>query len=63
MQILKNRERLISLVITLVLCLSVLPSVAFAAGDFTIQNGVLTKYTGSGGNVTIPSGSLKLKIA
>lgn len=28
---------------------------AYAAGEFIIENGVLTGYTGSGGNVTIPS--------
>lgn len=55
-QILKIRERLISLVTTLVLCLSVLPSTGFAAEDFIIQNGVLTGYIGPGGSVIIPDG-------
>ena len=30
------------------------------AGDFTIENGVLTKYHGSGGDVTIPEGVTKI---
>lgn len=50
----KIRTRLLSFVMILLLCLSTLPSTAFAADDFTIQNGVLTEYTGSGGAVIIP---------
>lgn len=56
----KIRRRLVSLITALMLCLSVLPSVAVAAGDFIIQNDVLTKYTGSGGNVIIPGGVDKI---
>lgn len=51
------KTKTLSLILVLVLCLGLLPSVAFAAGsNFTIENGVLTKYNGKGGDVTIPNG-------
>lgn len=49
-------KRLISFVVAFALCLIVLPSTAFAADDFVIQNGVLIEYIGSGGDVIIPAG-------
>ena len=51
------KKKLISLALAFILALSLLPSPAIAAdGDFTIEDGVLVTYYGSGGNVTIPSG-------
>lgn len=51
------RKRLLSTLLALCMVLALLPTAALAAnGDFTIENGVLTKYNGSGGNVTIPNG-------
>ena len=51
------KKKLISLVLAFILSLSLLPSPAIAAdSDFAIEDGVLTKYNGSGGDVTIPSG-------
>ena len=50
-------QRLPALLLALVLCLSLLPTVALADdGDFTIENGVLIKYNGPGGAVVIPDG-------
>ncbi len=50
-------KRLVCLVLSLVLCLGLLPSTAWAAGsDFTIENGVLKAYNGPGGKVVIPDG-------
>lgn len=46
-----------ALALAVSLCISLLPTAALAAdGDFVIENGVLTKYNGSGGKVTIPAG-------
>ena len=51
------RKRAISLLLALVLCLGLIPTAAVAAeDDFVIENGVLTKYTGPGGDVVIPDG-------
>lgn len=51
------KKRMLSLTLALVMALSLLPAAAFAAGgDFTVENGVLTEYTGSGGDVVIPEG-------
>lgn len=48
------RKKLLSLVLALILCLA-LAAPAFAAdSDFVIENGVLTKYNGPGGDVVIP---------
>ncbi len=53
----KSSKRFLSLLLACILALSLLPTAAFAAeGDFVIENGVLTKYRGSGGDVTIPDG-------
>lgn len=48
------KKKILSLVVTLAMCLSLLPSTAFALSDFAIQNGKLTKYYGDGGDVVIP---------
>lgn len=49
------RKHQLSILLCIVLAL--LPTAALAAdGDFTIENGVLTGYNGSGGDVTIPDG-------
>lgn len=57
----KQRKKWLPLVLALLLCLCLLPVGAFAAdSDFTIENGVLTKYNGSGGAVTIPNGVTKI---
>ena len=49
------KKKLLSLALALVMVLAILPTAAFAAdSDFTIENGVLTKYNGKGGAVTIP---------
>lgn len=51
------KKRLPALLLALVMCLTLLPGVALAdEGDFTIENGVLKKYSGPGGNVVIPDG-------
>lgn len=58
---LKMRKHLISLLLALAVCAGLLCVPAYASsGDFTIENGVLTKYTGSGGNVTIPDSVTKI---
>lgn len=50
------KKRILSVLLALVMVLGMLPVTAFAEGsDFTIKNGVLTKYKGPGGDVTIPS--------
>ncbi|MDE7262356.1 MAG: hypothetical protein K2N78_09940 [Oscillospiraceae bacterium] len=51
------KQRLPALRLALVICLSLLPTAALAdEGNFTIKDGVLTKYNGPGGVVTIPDG-------
>jgi len=40
----------------LILVFSMAVSASAAGSDFTIENGVLTKYNGSGGAVVIPAG-------
>lgn len=52
----KNGKKALSLLLALVLVVSVLPGAALAAdSDFVIEDGVLTRYYGSGGDVTIPN--------
>jgi hypothetical protein len=53
-------KKIVSLLLTAVLTISMLAVPAFAStttndSDFTIVNGVITAYNGSGGNITIPS--------
>lgn len=50
------KKRLFSLVLALALCLGLYAPAFAANSDFTIENGVLKKYNGSGGSVTIPNG-------
>ena len=53
----KLGKRVSALVLALVLVLALLPGAALAADpEFVIEDGVLTKYNGSGGDVTIPEG-------
>ena len=51
------KKRALSILLVLCMVMTLLPTMAWAAGsDFTIDdNGVLTQYNGSGGDVTIPS--------
>ena len=52
----KNRKRILSLALALVLCLGLAVPGLAAESDFTIENGVLTNYNGPGGDVVIPDG-------
>lgn len=52
----KRTRRAFSMICCLALILAMVPAVGAASGDFTIKNGVLTKYNGAGGAVTIPEG-------
>lgn len=48
-------KKCLSLLLALCLCLGLFPTAAFAAEeDFVIEDGVLTKYNGPGGDVVIP---------
>ena len=50
-------KRVSAVVLALVLMLALVPVPALAAdSDFVIEDGVLTKYKGSGGDVTVPDG-------
>ena len=55
----KNGKKIASLVVVLAMLLPVFAfgsgRTAFAAGDFTVESGVLTRYDGSAVNVTVPS--------
>lgn len=51
------KKRLLALTLTLCMVLALLPTAAPAASTaFVIEDGVLTKYRGPGGNVVIPNG-------
>ncbi len=50
------KKKLLSLALALALCLGLAVPALAAEGDFTIEDGVLTKYNGPGGDVTIPGG-------
>ena len=53
-------KKLVLLLLSLVICFSlVLPALA-ATSDFKIENGVLTGYNGPGGDVAIPDGVTKI---
>lgn len=57
----KFSKRLLSIMLTLALLLMLLPTAsAQEASDFIIENGVLTEYTGLGGNAIIPDGVDKI---
>jgi len=51
------KKRVFSLILSLTMLLSLLPTAAVAAeDDFVIENGVLDRYWGPGGDVTVPDG-------
>jgi len=50
------KKKILTLILAIIMCLGLTPTAALAAGDFTIENGVLTKYNGPGGDVVIPEG-------
>ena len=53
-----NKSKILSyfmVILLLSILASIMPITIKAADDFEIQNGVLTKYNGSGGDVIIPS--------
>ncbi len=52
------KKQVLSLLLALSLCLGLLPTATLAAeeSDFTIEDGVLTRYNGPGGDVVIPDG-------
>lgn len=50
------KKRLFPLLLALMLCLGLTVPALATNSDFTIENGVLKKYNGSGGSVTIPNG-------
>ena len=51
------KRRIISILLALLLVMGVCPTSVFAVNeDFVIENGVLTKYNGPGGEVVIPNG-------
>lgn len=55
------KKRLMVLLLTFVMALSLIPGVAVAStSEFAIENGVLTKYSGNGGRVVIPEGVTKI---
>ena len=50
-------KRVLSVLLALCLLLGAVPLYAGAnSEDFVIENGVVTKYNGPGGNIVIPSG-------
>ena len=50
------KKRFLSILITFCMLFTLLPMAAMAAdNDFVIENGVLTKYKGNGGHVSIPN--------
>ncbi len=50
------KKQLVALLVLTALLLALAPMTALAAEEFTIKDGVLTKYKGTGGAVTIPAG-------
>lgn len=51
------RKRMLSILLVMCMVLALIPATAWAAeSDFIIEDGVLTKYNGPGGNVIIPDG-------
>ena len=53
----RRSKKALSLLLAVALCFGLAPMPALAAdSDFTIENGVLTKYNGPGGDVVIPDG-------
>ncbi len=54
------KKQLLALLTLMALLLALVPMTALAAEDFVIKDGVLTKYQGAGGAVTIPAGVTKI---
>ncbi len=54
------KKQLVALLTLMALLLALVPMAALAAEEFTIKDGVLTKYKGTGGAVTIPAGVTKI---
>lgn len=55
------KKKPLALTLALVMALALVPTTALAAdSDFVIENGVLTEYTGPGGDVTIPEGVTRI---
>ena len=50
------RKRFLALVLALGMCLGLAAPASAAEQDFVIENGVLTRYNGPGGDVVIPDG-------
>lgn len=50
------KNRLLSLLLALIMCLGLAVPALAANEDFVIEDGVLMQYVGSGGDVTIPDG-------
>ena len=51
------KKRSLAVLLALAMVLALLPTAALAAeSDFTIENGILTKYNGPGGDVVVPEG-------
>ena len=51
----KGHKKVLSLLLAVALCFGLTPMTSLAADSpFTIENGVLTKYNGPGGDVVIP---------
>lgn len=48
-------KKLLSFLCAMILCFMMVPTIALSVGDFVIENGILKQYTGSGGDVIIPS--------
>lgn len=55
----KAMKKLITSILTLAI-ISTMGIAAAASGDFTIKNGALTAYNGSGGNVVVPTGVINI---
>ena len=51
-------RRFLAIILVQVMCISVLMGIPVMAADsdFIIENGILTQYVGSGGDVIIPDG-------
>ncbi len=55
------KKRCLATLLALAMCLTLLPAVALAADDdFVIENGVLTRYNGPGGDIVIPEGVVNI---
>ena len=50
------KKQFVALLVQTALLLALVPMTALAAEEFTIKDGVLVKYKGTGGAVTVPAG-------